>query len=220
MKPASASPETLAREELAIRFVNTVAWRLRDPVEDRAASPEALLKWMVDCGLLDRTAHRGVSARWKTSPQEARSFARAAAELREAIYGLFLAQIGDRAADAAHVAVLNRHLAGSLHDIALGPVRNALKWRTKRDARAEMSALKPIAWSAASLLTGPRASRVKQCQDERGCGWLFIDESRAQNRRWCSMDDCGNLAKSRRHLRRLAGEAVDAPTPSRVRRSS
>jgi predicted RNA-binding Zn ribbon-like protein len=219
MKPASASPETLAREELAIKFVNTVAWRLRDPVEDRAASPETLLKWMVDAGLLDRAALSAISERWKTSPQEARSFARAAAELREAIYGLFLAQIGGKAANAGHIAVLNRHLGGSLRGIALGPARNALKWRNTLSASAEMSALKPIAWSAASLLTGPRAGRVKQCQDERGCGWLFIDESRAQNRRWCSMGDCGNLAKSRRHIRRLAAETVAGPPSSRVRRS-
>ncbi|MGK9243238.1 CGNR zinc finger domain-containing protein, partial [Inquilinus limosus] len=67
--------------------------------------------------------------------------------------------------------------------------------------------LRPIALSAAALLTGPRAGRVRQCQDERGCGWLFIDESRAQNRRWCSMGDCGNRAKASRHRARLRARA-------------
>jgi predicted RNA-binding Zn ribbon-like protein len=62
--------------------------------------------------------------------------------------------------------------------------------------------LAPIAWSAADLLTGPRAQRVRQCADEKGCGWLFIDESRAGTRRWCSMGECGNRAKARRHYLR------------------
>jgi len=30
-----------------------------------------------------------------------------------------------------------------------------------------------------------------------------VDETRAGTRRWCSMDDCGNKAKARRHYRRV-----------------
>jgi predicted RNA-binding Zn ribbon-like protein len=36
-----------------------------------------------------------------------------------------------------------------------------------------------------------------------GCGWLFVDESRNGSRRWCSMKDCGNRAKARRHYRKV-----------------
>jgi predicted RNA-binding Zn ribbon-like protein len=63
--------------------------------------------------------------------------------------------------------------------------------------------LMPIAFSAVELMTGVRAARVRQCQDDRGCGWLIVDESRAQNRRWCSMGDCGNRAKAHRHYERV-----------------
>jgi predicted RNA-binding Zn ribbon-like protein len=219
MKPSSASPEMLAREELAIRFVNTVAWRLREPAEDRIASPAAMLTWMLEAGLLDRTAFTLISARWKISPQDARRFARAADELREAIYHLLVAQIDGKAADESQIAILNRRLGAPMQGIALAQVRGALTWRGGIEAVDRRSLLKPIAWSAATLLTGPRVSRVKQCQDERGCGWLFMDESRAQNRRWCSMGDCGNLAKSRRHFHRLAAKAASAPSSARPRRA-
>jgi predicted RNA-binding Zn ribbon-like protein len=216
MKPRSASPETLAREELAIKFVNTVAWRLRDPIEDRAASAEAMLKWMLAANAMDRDTFGRIEARWRRSPDEARGFIEAAYELREAIYRLFLARIGGKATDARDIAVLNRQLAGPLRGIELTALRSTLKWQGDRSAAAQ-SLLKPIAWSAATLLTGPRATRVKQCQDERGCGWLFIDESRAQNRRWCSMGDCGNLAKSRRHVRRMTATAQPAHAAPRAR---
>jgi predicted RNA-binding Zn ribbon-like protein len=218
MKPASASPETLAREELAIKFVNTVAWRLRNPIEDRVASPQAMLKWMLDAELVERTAFEGLSTRWKASTQDALSFLQEAVALREAIYRLYLARMRGKQADIKDVTILNEQLAEPLRGMGLAPRQGTLKWQSERGT-AGGSLLKPIAWSAASLLTGPRAGRVKQCQDERGCGWVFIDESRAQNRRWCSMGDCGNLAKSRRHLHQTAVKAAKLEATSRSRRS-
>jgi len=32
-----------------------------------------------------------------------------------------------------------------------------------------------------------------------------VDESRNGSRRWCSMKDCGNRAKARRHYHRVKG---------------
>ena len=29
--------------------------------------------------------------------------------------------------------------------------------------------------------------------------WLFLDDSKSANRRWCSMSSCGNRAKAHRH---------------------
>jgi len=38
--------------------------------------------------------------------------------------------------------------------------------------------------------------RVKACG---GCGWLFIDRTRNNSKRWCISALCGNRAKARRH---------------------
>ena len=76
------APEMPTHEELAIGFANTVAWRLRDPIEDRAASPEAMLKWMLAAALLDHAAFARISTRWRKSPQEARDFLKEAVTLR------------------------------------------------------------------------------------------------------------------------------------------
>jgi predicted RNA-binding Zn ribbon-like protein len=203
MKAASATPETLAREELAIRFVNTVAWRRRDPAEERLPSPGTLLKWMLEAKLVDRAAVGRIASRWQRAPREALAFLKTATELREAIYHLFVGRIDGKNPDPRDARVLTHHLAGSSPGLALAASRSSLKWQPQRRASMPEGLLKPIAWSAAGLLMGPRVGKVKQCQDERGCGWLFIDESRAQNRRWCSMGDCGNLAKSRRHHSRM-----------------
>jgi predicted RNA-binding Zn ribbon-like protein len=58
--------------------------------------------------------------------------------------------------------------------------------------------------SAAELLADGARPPVRVCcsSAERRCTWLFVDESRNRTRRWCSMKDCGNRAKARRHYER------------------
>jgi len=68
----------------------------------------------------------------------------------------------------------------------------------------------PVAASAAELLvSGDDLSRVRVCglYEDGECGWLFVDQTRSHTRRWCSMKDCGNRAKARRHYHRVRGEA-------------
>ncbi|GIE92912.1 CGNR zinc finger domain-containing protein [Paractinoplanes rishiriensis] len=49
------------------------------------------------------------------------------------------------------------------------------------------------------LVRNADLSRLRTCPlADGGCGWLFLDRSRNNSRRWCSMDDCGTHAKSRR----------------------
>jgi predicted RNA-binding Zn ribbon-like protein len=57
----------------------------------------------------------------------------------------------------------------------------------------------PIAFAAVQLLLDDDLrSRVGQCADAEGCGWLFLDLSKNRSRRWCSIRECGNRAKQRR----------------------
>src|SRR5207253_2139815 len=101
------------------------------------------------------------------------------------------------------LAFFNEFLTSPTSALRLEPGNGELVWRNhSKDANAG-DLLMPIAYSAIDLMTGVRAAKVRQCQDERGCGWLFVDESRVQNRRWCSMGDCGNRAKAHRHYERM-----------------
>ena len=58
-----------------------------------------------------------------------------------------------------------------------------------------------MVWDAAELLVSGRAERVGSCSDP-DCAWVFLDTSRNRSRRWCSMADCGNRHKARRHYER------------------
>jgi len=189
-------------EELSIRFVNTMAWRLREPSEERLLSPKALLDWFSVVGLADPKYSARVEARWRKHPNEAQSLYHEAIMLRESVYQLFRSRLVTKQFSERAMRALNLTLSASAPGLRVVSIRNTLVWQTTFPRTSPTDLLKPIAWSAADLFTGPRAQKIRQCQDDRGCGWLFVDESRAQNRRWCSMGDCGNRAKAHRHYLR------------------
>lgn len=65
------------------------------------------------------------------------------------------------------------------------------------------TAIQVTAVAALDLLQTADLHRLKTCPPEHGgCGWVFLDTSKNGSRRWCSMDDCGTHAKSRRLAQR------------------
>ena len=56
------------------------------------------------------------------------------------------------------------------------------------------SVLSMMARDFIDLATGPLSIHVKMCANP-SCRGVFVDESRPKNRRWCSMQTCGNQMK-------------------------
>jgi predicted RNA-binding Zn ribbon-like protein len=58
--------------------------------------------------------------------------------------------------------------------------------------------------SGAERLASDELDRVKICEgvDHKSCTWLFLDTPKNRSRRWCSVKDCGDRAKARRHYER------------------
>ncbi len=77
------------------------------------------------------------------------------------------------------------------------PTSAGYAWTWADDPNALDRMLWPLVRSAAELLVTGDLSRVRVCGGER-CGWLFVDTSKNRSRRWCDMQDCGNVAKVRR----------------------
>ncbi len=64
-------------------------------------------------------------------------------------------------------------------------------------------ALSTLAREAVSLFGEQNADRIRRCEAD-DCGLIFFDESRSNNRRWCSMQRCGNRSKVRAHRARVS----------------
>jgi predicted RNA-binding Zn ribbon-like protein len=62
-------------------------------------------------------------------------------------------------------------------------------------------ALARIAEPIVRAIGSGQDDRIKICANDT-CRWIFFDESRTGQRRWCDMKTCGNRAKARRHRER------------------
>ena len=60
------------------------------------------------------------------------------------------------------------------------------------------SYLLPIVKAAKELMLSNKINRIKDCGH---CGWLYLDTSKNNSRRWCSMNTCGSQIKAQRYYR-------------------
>ncbi|GLW74292.1 hypothetical protein Kpho02_65900 [Kitasatospora phosalacinea] len=173
----------LDNEVLAFRFTATVSDRAGAAPRERLTDPGRLALWLDAAGL-------GVPGVPGVSPAELRD----ALALREAVYRAGLAVAAARHPDPADAAVLNAATAAGRPRPAL---RDGLAvWRLDPE-NPVADALAVLAADAVHRLGGPDRSRVKACEGP-GCAGLFLDTSRGTNRRWCSMNTCGNRVKKAR----------------------
>ncbi len=188
------------REDVCIHFVNTRYWRGRETPSEELHGPEDLLRWSSGPGGIEEGVAAAFCTRWARHKPEAEAAFTTAIELREALLRLFgSAQAGEAA--PADLATFNAALASAAPRNRMVLCDGRFVWSGERLRFEAASLLSPVLWSAADLLAGPRRARVRQC-DNPECRWVFLDDSKSGNRRWCSMASCGNRAKAHRHYRK------------------
>ena len=164
----------------------TMAGRFRAEPRDLLATPDDLGRWLVAAGLAAK------------NPEPSPSDLRDARALREAIYRLAVARCDDKPFAARDRAVVNRWAA------LPPPVPQLANHGVTWPSRGVRALLAGIARDAVELLGGEQSGRIRQCSGD-GCALLFLDTSRAGDRRWCSMKGCGNKAKVAEFRRRKRG---------------
>jgi predicted RNA-binding Zn ribbon-like protein len=187
-------------------FANTVDWR-------RAAAPEELLHgyddfvaWSVRAGTVEPGVADSLEREAAAHPQAAaRAFERALT-LRETIYGIFCAHAHDEAPRAEDLALVARSYADAVEHAELARVTpsSGYAWSFDESSTSLERPLWPLALSAVALLESDGLSQVRECEG-RGCGWLFLDETRNHGRRWCVSTACGNRERVRRYYARAQG---------------
>lgn len=186
---------------LALDFANTAGWHASDAPSEWLTGYPSLVAWSWQAGLLTHEEAHHLMEVAAQHPVEASGALQRALALRETIYRIFAATAHGRPPEASDVASFNAALAVAfdrLH-VASHGAELVWAWLVAPDALDRM--LWPIVRAAADLMTSEEHTLVRQCAGDP-CGWLFLDLSRKHNRRWCSMADCGNRAKARRHRTR------------------
>jgi predicted RNA-binding Zn ribbon-like protein len=185
---------------LCLDFIKTEMWRGDVPDRrERLTSYGELALWAGHVGILDRAEIRRLMQEAERRPAVAAAALATALRLRGALDRIFTR---DTAAPA-DLAILNALLARAPTRTGLVPTATGFAWSLS-PAEALEQPLWPVLWDAAELLVSGRAERVGSCADP-DCAWVFLDTSRNRSRRWCSMEDCGNRHKARRHYERGRG---------------
>ncbi|MGA0567189.1 CGNR zinc finger domain-containing protein [Rathayibacter sp. KR2-224] len=124
---------------------------------------------------------------------------RDALTLREAIAHLALAALGGHPYAAHDVDIVN--LYASTPD--LPPSLAGGSMQPGRGKARATQALSAIARDAVAVFGSGCRDGIRSCGAD-DCGLVYLDVSRSRNRRWCSMQRCGNRAKVRAHRARRA----------------
>lgn len=176
--------------QLALDLVNTSLVMKGDPVELIPDFP-SLLRWFQAAELLSLNAARLLERRWGRSPQ-ASQVADRVRRLRRRLREEVLRWEAGRPIRATTLDQVNKLMAQY-------PMRSRLKHQEDGavlqgyfDPRQPEDLLAPIAHAAALLFAATPAERVRKCAH---CVAQFYDNSKKGNRRWCSMQICGNRQK-------------------------
>lgn len=204
---AQSADPTVPRTRLWLEFVNTDTASLV-PRGDLLRDFGALVRWLVERGVVDLERAAGLSRRALLQPAAASATLIDARRVRGA-----LRTLSERGATS-----------GRVREEAMGEINRVLGRSTgtrRLDQRDDGEFVRvfvptgdafaglmiPIVESAADALVIDELPRVRRCAEPR-CSRVFLDTSRNGTRRWCDMGTCGNRAKAARH--RARARAVDA----------
>ncbi|MCP4361638.1 MAG: hypothetical protein GY796_26810 [Chloroflexi bacterium] len=202
---------------LCLDFANTVDWHNSDHPDDALKDYSVLIEWGRAAGILASDQAEKLGQVAKNQSKEAIVAYESAMQLRESVYRIFANYSEQESVDLNDLGILNRALSKSLSHLHINLSDRGFDWEFTESPNGLDQIVWPVARSAGELLVSDRLNRVRQCADDRGCGYLFIDTSRNRSRLWCSMESCGNRAKARRHyLRKQKKKTAYKPDASKT----
>lgn len=192
--------------DVCLDFANTNDWHASDHPIESLHNYVDLVGWAKAAGLLSPGEDSRLLKLAQEQPALAKQTFDNAIQIREAIYRIFSNRYARQPIAEEDLATLNLIVREALAHRQLVPQKLELEWDWTENCNDASLILWKVGLSAAELLTSYKARRVRVCEDDRGCGYLFIDVSKNHSRRWCSMESCGNRAKARRHYSRVRKE--------------
>ena len=189
--------------DISLDFANTNNWHASAAPQDFLHNFMDLIQWGQQAGLVTEEQANELGLFSQQQPEEAAKDFAFAIRVRESIYRIFSNLYAGRPALYEDLSLLNSVARDAMAHLQLTPLGGEYRWQFPPNLEATDLILWTVARAATDLLTSSRVSRVRECEDDRGCGYLFIDQTKNHSRRWCSMESCGNRAKARRHYSRI-----------------
>lgn len=205
-EPLRVSDLQLVGSHVALDFCNTVGNRDTEAPTERLHTYADVVEWSVRAEVISADYASELLDRAERHPDQALEAFESGLRVRDVLFRVFSqlalspeSRGSEQTADPFEG--LNRELSLVLPHLRLEASGDGGTWAWEQGDIHFQSMLWPIVWEACRLVTSADIERVKMCADAT-CGWLFLDESRNQARRWCDMERCGTRNKVRRFRER------------------
>jgi len=194
--PSRAAVLPLIGGALMFDLTNTASGRGGPQAQDHLRRADHVVAWAQHAGIVDAAAARTLR-RVIAPPRIAAELLRRTRELRDLLHAIGTALATGAAPRPAQLARLADIHAHALAHARLAPHGVGFAWRWDTGLAPVDAIVGPVALSAIEVVTHAQRSRIKRCAGEH-CGWLFLDTTKNNRRRWCEMEVCGNRAKQKR----------------------
>ena len=186
---------------IALDFANTLGGMHTAPTHEHLIEYADLVAFGRSAGTISPSQGRRLIDEAERQPARAAALLRRATLLREAIWRVFDVFAKSGRADAADLATIQEEELAALKRARFAQSGSDIAYQWSEELSLDRP-LWDIAHAAGELLRSKvDLARVRECGSAT-CEWLFIDKSRNHTRRWCDMNDCGNVAKVRRYRAR------------------
>jgi len=175
---------------LALDFLNTKPVLVEGPKE-LLPDVDALIRWLVASDVLTRQKGKTLAKKWRDTPQAA-AFLRELLQFRERLRAVVVRQEAGLAVSDAFIAELNSLLKEHPSLITLQRKGGKLDLETAFEPEKPNDVWAPMAIAVADLVSDASPARLRKCE---ACIVHFLDTSKKNSRRWCSMNICGNKIK-------------------------
>jgi predicted RNA-binding Zn ribbon-like protein len=188
--------------DLSLDFVNTVDERPTDHSNELLPTSAEYISWAHQARLLTKMQELNLLKKASRNPREAEAARKSAIAMREVLFQILVHRIEGKEIPETLAAKWNKYVQRAMDQYELVSGKKGFEWHCIADPLEFDSFLWPVIHSAVQLLTGPNADRIRRCAQDY-CDWIFLDESKRGNRRWCDMSICGNRAKAERFYSKI-----------------
>ncbi len=197
-----SEPDThkLIAGNLCLDFINTKNGHKIQNFNEYISNYQDIIVWSARYGSISNDKSKFLQETINQLGSDSSRVHKKIIEFRESLYDIFYSVVHKKGPPTKAIKKIVTFQKKGAFSSELINQGNGFTWTWDSDSSLE-SIIWPIAFSATKLLTSIDLNKVRIC-DGIGCDWFFLDRSRNQKRRWCSMEDCGNRSKMRERYRR------------------
>lgn len=182
---------------LCLDFVNTLGGNRKSTTFEYLHSYKDLVNWAFDLNLIDNTIKNGLLAKSSKEKEKSNEATNYAIIIRETLYRIITAFKDKNPVLDEDLTFFNNELQKCNSHKVLVYNQGSFTWSYTDDTDLDFNrVLWPVIESASYVFSSNNSSRIRECGND-SCGWLFLDQTKNNNRRWCDMAICGNRVKQR-----------------------